>query len=273
MARAVWSGSISFGLVNVPVKLHTAVREKDVHFHELDARTGARIRHKRVSETSGREVPYERIVHGYEVDGGKYVTLTDEELEAVDPARSHTITVEDFVPLAEVDPLHYVTSYWVAPTDNKGAAKAYALLRDAMESTDRIAIGRFVLRTKEHLVALRPMGSAIALLTMHFPDELVPATATDGLPVRQKASARELEMAKQLVESLSVDWKPSRYRDTHRRQLLSLIRKKEKGEEITIPETAEPAADVVDLMEALEASLANKKAGKASRENRKRKAS
>jgi DNA end-binding protein Ku len=225
----------------------------------LEEKSGARIRYKRVSEKTGREVPFERIVKGYELPRGEYVTLSDEELEAVEPERSHTITVEDFVSLDEVDPLHFDTTYWVVPDDSQGASKAYALLRSAMDASDRIAIARFVLRTKEHLVALRPVGAALALHLMHFPDEIVPASEVDGLPVRAKVTGREVKMAERLVDSLTIKWKPSRYRDTHRDQVLDMIEQKAKGEEIVIPEAPEETAEVVDLMEALEASLAKKR--------------
>jgi DNA end-binding protein Ku len=255
MARALWSGSISFGLVNVPVKLYPAIRHKDVHFHQLDEKSGARIRNRRVSETSGREVPSDRIVKGYELDQGTYVPVTDEELEAVEPERTHTIDVEDFVALAEVDPLQYVNTYWVSPAGDRGAPKAYALLRSAMERTDRVAIARFVLRTKEHLVMLRPAENALALHTMLYPDEIVAASDVDGLPVRVKADDRELKMASQLIESLTVKWDPKRYKDTYREKLLDVIKRKAKGEEIVAEPDREKAAEVVDLMAALEASI------------------
>jgi DNA end-binding protein Ku len=255
MARALWSGSISFGLVNVPVKLYPAIRHKDVHFHQLDEKSGARIRNRRVSETSGREVPSDRIVKGYELDQGTYVPVTDEELEAVEPERTHTIDVEDFVALAEVDPLQYVNTYWVSPAGDRGAPKAYALLRSAMERTDRVAIARFVLRTKEHLVMLRPAENALALHTMLYPDEIVAASDVDGLPVRVKADDRELKMASQLIESLTVKWDPKRYKDTYREKLLDVIKRKAKGEEIVTEPDREKAAEVVDLMAALEASI------------------
>ena len=255
MPRAIWSGSISFGLVNVPVKLHAAVRRKDVHFHQLDEKSGARIRNRRVSETSGREVPNERIVKGYEIEKGTYVPVTDEELEAAEPERTHTIDVEDFVSLHDVDPLQYVNTYWVAPDGAKGAPKAYALLRDAMDRTDRVAIARFVMRTKEHLVMLRPVDNALALHTMLYPDEIVASSDVDGLPVRVKADARELKMASQLVESLTVEWDPKRYNDTYRERLLDVIKRKAKGEEIVTEPDHEKSADVVDLMAALEASI------------------
>jgi DNA end-binding protein Ku len=255
MARALWSGSISFGLVNVPVKLYPAIRHKDVHFHQLDEKSGARIRNRRVSETSGREVPSDRIVKGYELDQGTYVPVTDEELEAVEPERTHTIDVEDFVALAEVDPLQYVNTYWVSPAGDRGAPKAYALLRSAMERTDRVAIARFVLRTKEHLVMLRPAENALALHTMLYPDEIVAASDVDGLPVRVKADDRELKMASQLIESLTVKWDPKRYKDTYREKLLDVIKRKAKGEEIVTEPDREKAAEVVDLTAALEASI------------------
>jgi DNA end-binding protein Ku len=255
MAPALWSGSISFGLVNVPVKLYPAIRHKDVHFHQLDEKSGARIRNRRVSETSGREVPSDRIVKGYELDQGTYVPVTDEELEAVEPERTHTIDVEDFVALAEVDPLQYVNTYWVSPAGDRGAPKAYALLRSAMERTDRVAIARFVLRTKEHLVMLRPAENALALHTMLYPDEIVAASDVDGLPVRVKADDRELKMASQLIESLTVKWDPKRYKDTYREKLLDVIKRKAKGEEIVTEPDREKAAEVVDLMAALEASI------------------
>jgi len=255
VARATWSGSISFGLVNVPVKLYPAVRKKDVHFHQLDEKSGARIRNRRVSETSGREVPSERIVKGYELNKGTYVPVSDEELEAVEPERTHTIDVEDFVSLHDVDPLQYLSTYWVAPDGGKGAPKAYALLRDAMDRTERVAIGRFVLRTKEHLVMLRPVDKTLALHTMLYPDEIVASSDVDGLPVRVKADARELKMASQLVESLTVEWNPKRYKDTYRESLLDVIKRKAKGEEIVTEPAHEQAAEVVDLMAALEASI------------------
>jgi DNA end-binding protein Ku len=239
----------------VPVKLYPAIRHKDVHFHQLDEKSGARIRNRRVSETSGREVPSDRIVKGYELDQGTYVPVTDEELEAVEPERTHTIDVEDFVALAEVDPLQYVNTYWVSPAGDRGAPKAYALLRSAMERTDRVAIARFVLRTKEHLVMLRPAENALALHTMLYPDEIVAASDVDGLPVRVKADDRELKMASQLIESLTVTWDPKRYKDTYREKLLDVIKRKAKGEEIVTEPDREKAAEVVDLMAALEASI------------------
>ncbi|MEY2432691.1 MAG: end-binding protein Ku [Acidimicrobiaceae bacterium] len=254
MARAIWSGSISLGLVNVPVKLHSAVKRKDVHFNQLQESTGARIRYKKVSESSGREVTSDSIVKGYEISKGNYVPVTDEDFEAAEPERTHTIDVEDFIALEEVDPMHYANTYWIAPQDTKGASKAYVLLRDAMDKKGRVAIGRFVLRTKEHLVLIRPVNGALALHTMLFPDEIITANEVDGLPVRVKADPREVRMAEQLIDSLTVKWDPKRYRDTYREKLLDVIKRKAKGEEI-VTESREERADVVDLMAALEASI------------------
>lgn len=264
MARAIWSGSISLGLVNVPVKLHSAVKHKDVHFHQLREGTGDRIRYKKVSEKSGREVDSGDIVKGYEVSKGSYVTVTDEDFEAAEPERTHTIDIEDFVDIDEVDPIHFVTTYWIAPQDSKGSAKAYALLRDAMDKKRRVAIARFVLRTKEHLVLIRPVSGALALHTMLFPDEIIAANEVDGLPVRVKPDPREVKMAEQLVDSLTVKWNPKKYRDTYREKLLDVIKRKAKGEEI-VTEPREQRADVVDLMAALEASVKASKSRKRSK--------
>jgi DNA end-binding protein Ku len=261
MARAIWSGSISLGLVNVPVKLHSAVKHKDVHFHQLREGTGDRVRYKKVSEKSGREVDTEDIVKGYEVSKGNYVTVTDEDFEAAEPERTHTIEIEDFVAIEEVDPIHFVNTYWIAPQDSKGSSKAYALLRDAMEKKGRVAIGRFVLRTKEHLVLIRPVSGALAVHTMLFPDEIIAANEVDGLPVRVKPDVREVKMAEQLIDSLTVKWNPKKYRDTYREKLLDVIKRKAKGEEI-VTEPREQRADVVDLMAALEASVKASKSRK-----------
>ena len=255
MARAIWSGSVSFGLVNVPVRLFGASSDKDVHFHQLEEDTGARIRYRKVSDKTGREVEQDEIVKGYELGSGKYVTLSDEELEAVEPERTHTIEIEDFVDLEEIDPLQFEGAYWMAPDSSKGATKAYALLRDAMDKAGRIAIGRFVLRTKPRLVAIRPVQGGLALHTMLYPDELVAAKDVEGLPVRAKASDREVKAANQLIESLTVKWEPKRYKDTYREALLDIIHRKAKGQEIVVEPAAEQPAAVVDLMAALEESL------------------
>ena len=257
MPRAIWSGSVSFGLVNVPVRLFNATRDKDVHFHQLDEKSGSRIRYRKVSEKTGREVPEERIVSAYELDDGNYVTLTDEEMDAAEPERTHTIDIEDFVALEEIDPIQVDRTYWLVPEDQQGAKKAYALLREALERSERVGIGRFVLRTKEHLVAIRPLQNALVVHTMRFGDEVVKASSLDGLPVRSKVGDRELDAAEKLIDSLATTFDPKRYRDTHRDRLLKVIERKAEGEEIVVEEAPQKEAEVVDLMSALEESVKN----------------
>jgi len=260
--RAIWTGSISFGLVNVPVKVYSAVRQQDVHFNQFDKK-GNRIRNKRVSERTGREVAYEDIVKGYEISDGKYVMIDPEELEAFQPRTTRTIDIEDFVALEDIDPIYYEHTYWLAPaSDEGGATKAYGLLLRAMEKQQKVGIGKVVMRTKQYLAAVRPLDGALALSTMLFADEVVPKSGIDDLPGRKPSVAdRELKMATQIVDALTTDWKPDRYEDTYREQVLDLIRKKSKGQEIVVPEPEEEEAEVVDLMSALEASLAATKKG------------
>jgi DNA end-binding protein Ku len=252
MPRSIWNGSLSFGLVNVPVQLFSAVEAKDISFHEFQAGTGARIRHKRVSEKSGREVDYADIEKGYETTKGKYVMLTREELESVEPGRSRTIDIEDFVELAEIDPIYFDKPYYLAP--QKGAEKPYALLRAALEDTERVAIARFVMRTKQYLAAVRVSGDLLLLETMYFPNEI---RDTKGLtiPTRTKVPEKELRIAEQLIDSMTVAWKPERYEDTYRARVLDLIRRKGKGQEITVEAPEKEESNVVDLVEALQRSL------------------
>ena len=261
MPRAIWSGSVSFGQVNVPIKLVTATSTKDVRFHQLHDVDGARINQKRVCSKDGEEVDYAHIVKGYDLGGGRYVVIDPEELRGIDPAASRTIDIEEFVDLVDIDPIYFENSYYLVP-DNR-AEKAYALLVDAMTETGKVALGRFVLRTKQYLVTLRPKDGVLVLSTMLFSDEVIDSgdlevpTADETRP-----SSRELAMAQQLVESLSAEFDPSKYRDTYREQVQDLIEKKAEGQEIAeVPEPA-AAAPVVDLMAALEASLAAARAGK-----------
>jgi len=256
MARAIWSGAISFGLVNVPVKLFSATSPKTVRFHQLSSKTGARIRQKRVDPTTGEEVPYEDIVKGYEITPEQYVLISSEELEALDPKATRTIDIEEFVDLAEIDPIYFDHSYYLAPA--AGGAKAYRLLADAMRESQKVAIGRLVLRTKQQLCALRPTGGVLTLSTMLFGDEVLAPDRLDELDGVEEAEAtkRELTMAQQLIESLSAEFEPAKYHDEYRERVLDLIERKAAGEEIAIlPEAEEPAA-APDLMAALEASLA-----------------
>jgi DNA end-binding protein Ku len=256
MPRSIWSGAISFGLVNVPVKLYSAVSRKTVRFHQLSGKTGTRIQQKRVDPSTGDEVSFDDIVKGYELTKESYVVVTPDELEALDPERTRTIDIEDFVDQAEIDPVYYDHPYYLAP--DKGAGKAYRLLLDAMRESGKVAIARVVLRSKEQLVAIRPAGNALMMETMVFHDEVVPPDSIDELPEEAdaKTSDRELKMAQQLIDSLSSEFEPERYHDEYREKVLDLIERKAQGEEIaTQPEAPEPAR-VPDLMAALEASLA-----------------
>ncbi len=256
MARAIWSGAISFGLVNVPVKLYSATSPKTVRFHQLSKETGARIKQKRVDPSTGEEVAFDDIVKGYEITPDRYVTIAPEELEALDPKASHTIDIEEFVELAEIDPIFYDHNYYLAPA--AGGAKAYRLLLDAMHESGKVGIGRVVLRSKQQLCALRPAGAALTLTTMLFGDEVLSPDRIDELDGlgEAQASDRELKMAQQLISSLAAEFDPSKYTDQYREQVLALIERKAAGEEIAVqPQAPEPAA-APDLMAALEASLA-----------------
>jgi len=253
----MWSGAISFGLVNVPVKLYSAVSRKTVRFHQLNGKTGHRVAQKRVDSATGDEVNYEDIVKGYELTKDRYVVITPDELETLDPEKSRTIDIEDFVDLADIDPVYYDHPYYLVP--DKGATKAYGLLLNAMEQSGKVAVARVVLRSKEHLVAIRPApGNVLTMETMLFADEVVAPEELDDLPEGKelKASDRELTMAQQLIDSLSSDFEPGKYRDEYREKVLELIERKASGEEIAVqPEAPEPKK-VPDLMAALEASLA-----------------
>jgi len=270
MPRAIWSGSVSFGLVNVPVKLYSAVHHQDLSFHQFQEGTDARIRNKRVSEKTGKEVDYDDIVKGYEVSKGKYVMVEPDELAEFAPRATHTIDIEDFVCLADIDPIYYDATYYLAPDKSEGARKAYGLLHKAMEDKGRVAIGRLVMRTKQYLAAIRPLDKGVlAVSTMLFHDEVVPAADIDDIPTGRsapKVSSSEVKMAGQIIESMARDWDPDRYEDTYRVQVLDFLKKKAAGEEIVVEEEPEEQSKVVDLMAALEASLeAAKKGGSSSR--------
>src|SRR5918999_4650580 len=257
MARVIWSGSISFGLLNVPVKLYSAVSKQTVRFRELREGDSSRIRHKRVAEDDGEEVPYEKIVKGYEITPDQYVIVSRDELEEIAPERTRAIEIKDFVDLDEIDPIYFEHPYYLAP--DKGAERAYQLLVKAMEEERKVAIARFVLRNKEHLAAIRPMNGALTMATMRFADEVVsPDDLDDVLPEKQaKVEKRELDMAKQLIESLSTDFDADQYEDEYREKLLDLIERKAKGEEVVAAPTEEPKpTKAPDLMAALEESLA-----------------
>ena len=253
MPQAIWTGSISFGLVTVPVKVVSATRSQDVRFHQLEAETGARIRYRRVSERTGEEVPNDQIVKGYELENGHYVVLEGDELATLKPKASRQIEIEDFVDLAEIDPIYFEQPYYLVP--DKDAAKAYRLLTQVMEDEGKVAIGRFVLRSKEALVAIRPVDGMLCLETMRYADEVL-AVDRDQIESEAEPSERELDMARQLVSSLAGGFDPEKYRDEYREEVLALIDRKAAGEDIVAPVASEEPAKVLDLMAALEASLA-----------------
>lgn len=255
MARAIWTGSLGFGLVNVPVGLFPATHDKSIRFNQFQAGTSDRVRQKRVNERTGDEVEFGEVVKGYDLGGGEYVIVSPEELEVVEPGPSRSIEISDFVDLDDIDPIYYKAAYFLAPT-GEAAQRPYALLRQAMEASNKIGVATMVLRTKQHLVAVRPTGSVLALETMYFADEVRdPAEELDGLPEDDSFTPRELETAGLLIESMAVDWDPERYHDTYREQVEELIERKRQGEVIATGERREAPAPVVDLMQALQASV------------------
>lgn len=257
MARAIWSGSISFGLLNVPVKLYSAVARRNIALREIRDSDSARIKHRRVAEGTEEEVPYENIVKAYEITPGQYVPLSKEEMSALAPEKTRAIEVKDFVDLEQIDPIYFDSPYYLGPAE--GAEKAYALLAKAMKASGKVAIARFVFRNKEHLAAIRTDGDVLTLTTMRFADEVVPTTELqEVLPeTAPKVAKREQEMAEQLIESLATDFDPSAYRDEYREQLLALIERKAEGKEIVAAEAEAPqATKAPDLMAALEESIA-----------------
>ncbi len=272
MPRSIWSGAISFGLVNVPVKLYSAVSRKSVRFHQLHDKDGVRIQQKRVCPADGEEVAYENIVKGYEISPDRYVLIETEELEALDPKKTRSIDIQEFVDLDEIDPIYYDHPYYLAP--GTGASKAYRLLVQAMQKTNKVAIARVVIRQKESLVAIRATGDVMTMATMVFHDEVVSPDTIEEMPDDDaKASKREVEMAEQLIASLAGEFDPTKYKDEYRERVLELIEAKAAGEEIKIQPQEEPVK-VPDLMAALEQSLAAaQKTGGGSSRTRKRAAS
>ena len=252
--RTIWKGALSFGLVNIPVGLYPATSDKSIHFNQFEEGTSDRIRYKKVNERTGEEVPQDRIVRGFDLGGGEYVILTEEELESAEPKKSRQIEISDFVGLVDIDPVYFRSSYYLAP-EGAGADKAYALLRRAMAEAGRVAIATLVMRNKEYLVAIRPEDDALALHTMYFSDEVRAPGRDLELPETGDVTKRELSMAQMLIESMESDWDPERFHDTHREKVEALIEEKRNGHEIVLQEGPEPVAKVVDLMEALNASI------------------
>jgi DNA end-binding protein Ku len=261
MARAIWSGAISFGLVNVPVKAYAAVRDHKIHFHQLDKATGSRIHYEKVAEKTGEEVSGDQIELGYELEKGKLVVVDPDELAALQPRTTRTIDISDFVDITEIDPVYYQRSYWLAP-DGEGAGRAYRLLVAAMEDRGKVGIGMVVMRNKQYLAAVRPREGALSLSTMRFADEVLDPDEAEDIPdARTKIPPKELKLATQIIDSLATAWKPEAYRDTYTSEVQKLIKRREKGEDIVVEEEAAQPDNVTDLMEVLQASLAASKKG------------
>ncbi len=255
MARALWSGVISFGLVSVPVKAYPAVRDHDVHFHQIDKGSGSRVRNRKVSAKTGKDVDNADIEMGFETGKGRYVTFSKRELDELRPASSRAVEVTDFVSLDDIDPIYYERTYWLAPADDT-AVKPYQLLRAAMEDRGLVAIGTVVMRNKQYLTAIRPLEGALAMSTMRFADEVVPRSGVEGVPDRRtKPDPKMLRMANQLVDSLTTDWDPRRYHDTFTEELRERIEAKRAGKKLEIEPEEGDESKVIDLMQALEESV------------------
>jgi DNA end-binding protein Ku len=262
MPRAVWTGAISFGLVNVGVKAFTAVRDHKVHFHQIDRKSGKRVHNQKIAGSSGRKLEKDDITMGYEVSDGRYVTVDPDEIAALRPRTTKTIDIGSFVELAAIDPVYYHRTYWLAP-DGAGAAKSYQLLRAVMEEQGRVGIGTVVMRNTQYLAAIRPYDRALAMSTMRFADEVVPLADIDELPARRSSpDAKQKKLAQQILDSLADEWNPDRYRDTYTDTLTDLIRKRAEGEQVEVEEEPQQEAAVLDLMAALQESV---DAAKASR--------
>ncbi len=261
MARTLWSGSLSFGLVNVPVRLTSAARDLDLHFRQLHEKDGAAIEQRRYCSEEEKEVEWEEVGRGYELDDGEQIVLTDEELASVEPRKTRTISVEAFVDLDDVDPIYFDHPWFLTPKgESEGTLRAYQLLVDVMESTDRAALGRFVMRTKEYLVLVRPRDGLLALTTLRFHDEVRP---TDEIaPGGRKPAKGKIEGAIAVIESLSTEWEPERYTDLYRERLQGVIEDKKKGKRIKAPELEEEPKPAPDLMAALQDTLDRMGSGK-----------
>jgi DNA end-binding protein Ku len=253
VARATWTGSISFGLINVPVRLYPATRSRDVRFNQLHATDGSRIRQRRVCEAEDKEVPADEIVKGFEIAKGQYITLSDDELEAMKPESSHSVELEEFVHADEIDPMQLERSYWLGP-DRDSAARPFALFQKALAEEKLVGIGRIVIGTKEQLVCVRPVGDGLALTTLFYADEVTPEHEVDR-PEAEVAD-KELSVARQLVSSLVTTWNPKEHRDTYRERLLEMIESKAAGKTLAAPKAAVHREAPADLLAALEASLA-----------------
>jgi DNA end-binding protein Ku len=268
MARPIWTGVISFGLVSVPVSIYSATESHEVSFHQFQEGTSDRIRYKRINERTGREVEYDDIVKGAEVGDDKYVLVDPDELDSIAPGRSRSLEIVTFVDQDEIDPIYYQKSYYLAPA-NKESAKTYALLRQAMLASNKVAIGRFVMRGKEHLTAIRPETKVLILETMFFADEVRnPREALSTLPRDATFRGQELKMAKQLITSMTGTWNPKDYHDTYTDRVKKLIAAKRKGREVVTEAEPPEATNVTDLMEVLRRSVDDAKSGRGQRASR-----
>ena len=263
MARAIWKGSLNFGLVNVPVGVYPATHDKTIHFNQFEAGTSDRIRYRKVNERTGEEVDSSNIVRGFDLGGGEYVILSDEELESAEPEKSRLIEITDFVDLPQIDPIYFRTTYYLAP-EGEAATKAYELLRQVMDTTHKVAIGTVVMRNKEYPVAIRPDDDVLKLETMYFADEIrSPQRELPEMPDSVQLTEREISMAQLLLESMANEWDPGKYHDTHRQKVEALIEEKRQGHEIVTGVQAEPVATpVVDLMDVLSASINSARAAR-----------
>lgn len=271
MARSMWSGSISFGLVNVPVKLYTAVRNKEVHFHMLTKDGKCRVRRKLVCPDTDEEVDYQDTTRGYEVAPDEYVVFEENELDALRPEASRTINITDFVDLADIDPIYFQKPYYLAPDARAG--KGYHLLLKAMRDSGKVAIATFVMRQKQYLAAIRPTKSILTLETMNYADEIVQPADIPGIDDLPAVEARELKMARQLIDALARKFEPKKYKDEYREELLKIIDRKAQGKEVRIAPAPEEPARVINLMKALEASLEEAKKSRAKSGSHRRKKS
>ncbi|MFF5753969.1 Ku protein [Streptomyces longwoodensis] len=268
MARAIWTGVITFGLVTVPVGLYTATQDHAVHFHQLQRGTSDRVRNKRVNERTGDEVDSKDVVKGYEIDDGQYVVVEPDELDEIAPGRSKTIDISDFVDLDRIEPVYFDRTYYIAPR-GKEYTEVYELLRAALAEADKVGIATFVMRNKQYLTALRAEDSVLVLQTLHWADEVRdPGQELPELPTSRAGRGKQMDMALQLVDALSTDWEPSRYRDTYQEKVRELVRAKAEGEEITGGEEPPQATNVIDLMQVLEGSLESARSGRAGRSDR-----
>jgi DNA end-binding protein Ku len=274
MPRSLWSGSLSFGLVNVPVVMITAVRDIDLHFRQLHEKDGAPIEVQRCCSKEDVEVPWEEVAHAYELEDGAQVIVTDEELEAIEPRRTRTIDIESFVTVDEVDPIYYDHPYYLLPAgSDDGSARAYRLMVEVMARTDRAALGRFVMRAKEYLAIVRAQGRALMLSTMLFADEVRPTNEIENASQKShKPSAQQLKAAVAVIEELSGDWEPGEWKDRYRRRLQDVVSRKRKGKTIKAPEPSGPAPEAPDLMTALEQTLAEMRDGKSDKRRHKQEA-